>query len=352
MPKPSLFSRKGNLMLTATFRDRFWITLTAAVSLFPGSLSATDQETQKAGKAVRLVWFPRFSPDGKWLITAHGSWDANEGGEVRVWETETGKPKFVIPTERGVRTVAWAPNGKSFMSGDYGGIISFYDAETGKRTDQIQLPGNVEVLRSSPDGKRLYAAVGDGSVRVWEVPSKNQVHTWMNLHRGGIWGMALSPDGKMLATGGQDHFARLLDTENFKVLHESEHPADVNGVVFSHDNKTLLTGCGDAAIRIFDVASSKEIRKLEGHSQGSVTDLEFSPDGKILASGGMDRTVRIWDLADSAGPKPKSTVGGFNEFVFGVAISPNAKWLAAVGWDDQIKLLDFSTVEQKWSWQR
>jgi WD40 repeat protein len=131
-------------MLTEKFAVRFWITLTvAALCLSPGALSADGQETQKAGKAVRLVWFPRFSPDGTRLITAHGSWEAEEGGEVRVWEVETGKPKFVIPTDRGVRTVAWAPDGKSFMSGDYGGTIFVYNAETGKQTDQIKLPGNV-----------------------------------------------------------------------------------------------------------------------------------------------------------------------------------------------------------------
>ena len=136
------------------------------------------------------------------------------------------------------------------------------------------------------------------------------------------------------------------------MIHEFEHPADVNGTVFSNDNKRLLTGCGDAAIRVFDVASSDEIRKLEGHTQGSVTDLDFSPDGKFLASGAMDRTVRIWDLVEIERPRLKSTVGGFNDMVFGVAISPNGKWLAAVGWDDRIKLLDLSTVVEKWSWQR
>ena len=55
------------------------------------------------------------------------------------------------------------------------------------------------------------------------------------------------------------------------MLHEFEHPADVNGVVFSNDNKTLLTGCGDAAIRVFDVASSNEIRKLDAKKTADVT---------------------------------------------------------------------------------
>ena len=128
-------------MMSERFPVCFWITLTvAALSLSPATLSADDQEIQNPGKSVRLIWFPRFSPDGKRLITVHGSWDANQGGEVRLWEAETGKPKFVITTERGVRTVAWAPNGKSFVSGDYGGTSSSTTPRRGTKPIRSNFP--------------------------------------------------------------------------------------------------------------------------------------------------------------------------------------------------------------------
>jgi WD40 repeat protein len=301
---------------------------------------------------VHLVWFPRFSPDSKLLITAHGSWDAQEGGEVRVWETETGKPKFTIPTARGVRTVAWAPKEGFFVSGDYGGKVLFYDSQTGERTGEIQLPGNVEVLQIAPDEKRLYAASGDGSVRVFELPSRKEVHTWKGLHQGGIWGLALSPDGATLCTGGQDDFAHLLDVETFAVLHDFQHPADVNGVVFTDDNQHVLTGCGDGAIRVFEVESGNEVRRLMGHTRGSVTDLCFAPGGKLLASSAMDGTVRLWDTADFATAKLTATLDGLGDLVFGVAISPDGKWLASGDWNDHVKVFELATKREKWSWQR
>lgn len=309
---------------------------------------AADQEE----KPVHLIWFPRFSPDGKWLISAHGNWNQDEGGEVRVWDAESGQPKFVIPTERGVRTVAWAPKDKAFVAGDYGGTVHFYNSDTGKQTGQLKLPGNVEVLQISADGKRLIAAIGNGSVRVWELPSQKEVHTWKQIHLGGIWGMALSPDGKTLATGGKDRIARVYDMQTFTVLHEIEHPNEINGIVFTSDNKHVLTGCGDSIIRVYDVAEGALQRQLGGHERGSVTDLQFSSDGKLLASSGMDQTVRLWDMSDFDRPVLKATVNAHDSLVFGVAISPDAKWLASAGWDEQIKMWKVATQKELWSKSR
>ena len=82
--------------------------------------------------------FPRFSPDGKWLAAAHGSWEAREGGEARVWDAKTGKPKFVVTADRGIRSVGWDPKGKTVAAGGYAGVLRFYDAETGDPTGQTK----------------------------------------------------------------------------------------------------------------------------------------------------------------------------------------------------------------------
>jgi serine/threonine-protein kinase len=342
--------RKGVIAVLTTLGIAIWGIFLGQTPENKRSGAEDEVAVRQDAKSVRLAWFPRYSPDGKWLATAHGHWNANEEGEVRVWDAQTGKPRFVIPMPRGVRTVAWGPKGTFFVSGDYGGMVTFYDAQRGQRTDEMKLARNVEVLQFLPDERRLVAAVGDGSVYVFGLPSRERLHAWKRLHRK-VWGMAISPDGKTLCTSGQDHVAHLLDMDNYEILHRLEHPTDVNGVVFTEDGKHVLTGCGDKVIRVFDVETGNEVGRLEGHKQGSVTDLCFAPGGKLLASCGMDGSVRLWDFADFANPKLAETLDGANNVVFGVAMSPDGKRLAFCGWNNQIRVIDLDTRKPKWSWQ-
>lgn len=324
----------------------------SAVAFVTPTVHAQQKLKPEEEKTVRLVWFPRFSPDSKWLIAAHGSWDAKEAGEVRLWDVEDGTIKHTLPHPRGVRSVAWSPKGKFFVTGSYGGLVRFYDPETGEMQAEIKLGGSVEGVRITDDDKRLITTHGNGDIRVFELPSRKEQYRFPAAHQGGIWGMAVSPSGKLLATAGKDAFVRIHDLESMKLLHQKKHPGETNGLVFTADNQRLLTGCTDSIIRVFEVTSGDELAQLKGHDRGSITDMQFSKDGKLLATAGIDGTVRIWDAADLSKASVKETLEGHNNLVFGVAISPDDRWLASAGWDDQVIVRDFKTLKEHWSWKR
>lgn len=305
-------------------------------------------------KIIRFIWFPKFSPDGKQLISAHGSWEGKEGGEVRIFDVATGEVKLTLPCDRGVRTVGWSPSGKWFASGDYGGVLRLYDSHSGKVVTETKFPNaNVEVLQFLPDEKQLIIALGDCSVVISDLPSLKQAYVWKKVHRpGGIWGMRLAKNGNTLATAGKDGYVRVFDVKKRELKHELIHPHQTNGVEFTSKTKELATGCLDSKIRFFDVETGKLLRTLTAHESGSVTDIKFSPDDRLLASSGGDGAVRLWDTSDLNKIKLKATLEQHGALAFGVDISPDGKWLATAAWDDEIQLWDLATQTQKWKWNR
>src|SRR5262245_49896752 len=104
-----------------------WICLTVLsatlVVIAAGPLAPAADEA----KDVRKIWFPRFSPDGKLLLAAHGGWDKKEAGEARLFVAKDGEVQHVFPHPRGVRTVAWSAKGTFFVTGGYGQGIRGFD---------------------------------------------------------------------------------------------------------------------------------------------------------------------------------------------------------------------------------
>ena len=129
--------------------------------------------------------------------------------------------------------------------------------------------------------------------------SSNQPHKTLNGHNG-AFGLAVSPDGKRIASNGDNMTIKVWDARTGEVLITLPGHDDVfNPVSFSPDGRKIASSSKDKTIKIWDAESGAELITLQGHSD-IIRALAFSPDGKHIASAGHDKIVKIWNVETAA----------------------------------------------------
>jgi WD40 repeat protein len=195
----------------------------------------------------------------------------------------------------------------------------------------------------SPDGKTLASAGEDDSVRLWDVGTRRQIGSSLTGHTDSVKDVAFGPDGKTLATASGDKTVRLWDVNTRRQIGDplTGHTDSVNDVVFSPDGKTLVTGGDDGSVRLWDVGTRRQIGDpLIGHTD-SVYGVVFSPDGKTLATASGDETVRLWDV--STRRQMGDPLTDHTDSVYEVVFSPDGKTLATASRDETVRLWDVGT---------
>jgi WD40 repeat protein len=269
-----------------------------------------------------------FSPDG--MLLASGSDD----NTVRIWDVATGNEARNSPMRHlePVASVSFSPDGKLLASGSWDHVLRVWDVATGNSMDYPKR--HTDVIRSvgfSADGKFLVSASEDRTVRIWHVEAMCADNIRPSSH-----------DGTLLPANGNE---RVADEE---VREHPAHRGEVNSVAFSPDGKLLASGGDDQIVKIWDVSTGQEAAdSFRGHT-GYVMSVAFSPDGKLLASGGKDETVRVWDV--EKGLKYTDplmyTLRGHTNWVYSVAFSSNSRLVASAGFDNAVRVWDVSAGKE------
>lgn len=194
----------------------------------------------------------------------------------------------------------------------------------------------------SPDGRTLASGGSDGAVRLWDTATGSEVKT-LGTHPGmfnSVESVAFRPDGQNVASGSEDSTIRLWDVASgseIRIL--TGHSSGLFSVAFSPDGRTLASGSSDKTAKMWDIDSGSEIRTLSGHSS-QVWGVAFSPDGQNLASGSADGTIKLWDTASGSEIR---TLTGHRDCIQGIAFSSDGHTLASASYDYTIKLWDVAS---------
>jgi len=201
----------------------------------------------------------------------------------------------------------------------------------------------VRALAFSPDGKMLATGGNDMVTLVWDV-TDGKLRATLTEQSGAVLAVGFSPDGKTLAVGGSDGRIRLWDAPAFTLQAVLEgHTEAVTSLAFSPDGQTLGSGSYDGSARIWHVRAHKCAGILKEHQRGVLT-LAFSPDGKLLATGSHDETARLWHALSG---QSKTVLTGHSGSVCTLGFSPDGKTLTTGSSDGMVRFWNVGTAELK-----
>ena len=185
-------------------------------------------------------------------------------------------------------------------------------------------------------------------MREYSIPEGKLLKTFEG-HHDAIFSLAVSPDGKTLATGSYDQKIMLWNIADGKELKTlSGHNGAVFGLSFRPDGKVLASASSDRTVKLWDPDSGARLDTLS-QSLKELYAVAFSPDGKRLAAAGADNRVRIWEVSPTARETPPPLVSRFAHegAILRLAFSSDGKWILTSAQDLTVKLWDAANVDEK-----
>ncbi|MGK8522625.1 WD40 repeat domain-containing protein [Nocardia asteroides] len=291
--------------------------------------------------------FSTFAPDGRSAVTIVGR-------TVVWWDVTTADaPKetlrFTVDHTGGINYGALSANGRWLAtSGDNGQVILWDNTYASRPQRLPMLLGELgtDASKVAFAQRRPVVAVAAGdTVALWSLESAGPVPNGHVRRSGNVIGaMALSPDGRILAVGGQDGNTTLWNIDNLAEPRLIGSPLTdfvnaVRVITFSPDGK-LLAVTGHPAMMLWDVGEPERPKRLSSKPVGqhsTTAALAFSPDGRTVAAA-RDRDVVLYDVDDVT--RPISELRGIRQTTRHLMFSSDGRTLATGGNNPGVLLWD------------
>jgi len=287
----------------------------------------------RAAKELKQSFWQKLWPDDGLMNQVLGKLTSTvyAGQEVNRFKTNQGY----------VKSVAIDQNGQ-IATANKEGNISLWNTK-GERLNELQgYEDGIYSVAFSQDGQLLAAIGMSGNVSLWDTKTRK----WDKLLDNFVdryTKVAFSPDGQILSAGGGGGTAHLWNTKTKKLINSQQPRQDgVKYVAFSPDGQFLVTIRDDNTAELKDTKTEKSY-KLQAENLNKVTEVVFSPDSQLLAAFGQDGTIRLWSTKTQKwlaefNKDPNKDPTEPNQAVTKGVFSPNSKVLAAFGQGGIIEL--------------
>jgi WD40 repeat protein len=305
-----------------------------------------------------------FSPDGKVLASACGLGSDSPAGQagpikpgsIVLWDPETGQKRSTLSTPpEFLHRLAYSRDGRTLATVAGEGALRLWDVADDRQRTEFNTTPNGRVA-FSPDLETVAYVGMDNTVRLVNLAAGREIAT-LDGHKNRIESLALSPDGKTLATGAGDPSQRYGNRppdqlapapSEIKLWDLTAEPPrerasllgmrhEIRSIAFTSDGR-LFAAAGFGGPRVWDAASGAAVADLFAGSVSHFETIAFSPDGRLLAGGGAGLGIALWETRTWS--RHDDLDGRFAERV---DYSPDGKTLAAGFSDGTVALRDVAS---------
>jgi len=284
--------------------------------------------------AVRSVVF---------LPNTSSFFSAGSDGKILKWNLGAEKKEFAtILSDRGlIDNLKVSPTGKWLVAAENRKGLLVYDIE--REGNLRELAGNdlsIRTMTFAPDGKTVFTAGQKNFIEKWDIAS-GKVTKFKDMESR-ISSLSVSPDGSILAAclrNGGTYIISLKEGDNSENIIYNDPSNPVQSIRFSPNGEYLSCGTIDGDVMVFSAGNFEILGVLTGHN-ARVTDIDFSINSNTMATSSYDGKVLFWDMTDLT--NPPISMDDNSGFVFSVSISSDGKYLVS-GSADEDRLISRPT---------